>query len=173
MYYSAIHDLDVANGPGIRVTLFVSGCPHHCPNCFNKETWDFYYGKPFTEVAMSDLLEKLSKEQIKGFTLLGGEPFAPANQGACATILETVRAEFPSKDIWCFSGYLFDRDILRMAGRLPHTSRMLSCIDVLIDGPFVQKLKNPSLKFKGSENQRTIDVQESLKQERTVLLPGY
>lgn len=173
MYYSDIHNLDVANGPGIRVTLFVSGCPHHCLNCFNQETWDFCYGKPFTEKSMSDLLTMISKEQIKGFTLLGGEPFAPANQKTCADILERVKSEFPSKDIWCFTGYLFDRDILEMTRKLPDTLRMLSCIDVLVDGPFIQEQKNPSLKFKGSENQRTIDVKESLKQEKVVLMTGY
>lgn len=174
MYYSDIHNYDVANGPGIRVTLFVSGCPHHCIYCFNKETWDYKYGREFTQKDMEYILDLMRMPSIRGFTLLGGEPFAPPNQECCARILKRVKEEFPNKDTWCFTGYLYERDIISsMSKTYQSTNEMLKYIDVLVDGPFLQKYKNPSLLFKGSENQKTIDIKESIKQGREVLLDGF
>lgn len=174
MYYSGIHNLDVANGPGIRVSLFVSGCPHHCIYCFNKDTWSYDYGTLFDKKSMNTLLEMLSNPAIKGFTLLGGEPFSPNNQAECAKILKTIKDTYPQKQIWCFTGYLFEKEILNnMCNKYESTIEMLKYIDVLVDGPFLQTYKNPSLKFKGSENQKTIDVQASIKENKEILLEGF
>lgn len=174
MFYSGIHNLDVANGPGIRVSLFVSGCPHHCPYCFNKDTWDYNYGNKYTEETTKNLIELLGNQAIKGFTLLGGEPFAIQNQEQCAKLLKEIKEAYPEKQIWCFTGFLFDRDILNgMCKKYDSTNEMLKYIDVLVDGPFLQKYKNPSLLFKGSENQKTIDIQKSIKEGKEILLEGY
>ncbi|MBQ9887558.1 MAG: anaerobic ribonucleoside-triphosphate reductase activating protein [Lachnospiraceae bacterium] len=169
MNYATIKTHDVANGPGVRVSLFVSGCRHHCKGCFNSETWDFEYGKPFTEEVVEKLLEDLSPEYIKGFSLLGGEPFEPENQKVLCNVLERIKLAYPEKTIWCYSGYDFERHML--AGKLGDweiTKRMLNCIDILVDGEFVEALKNPSLRFKGSSNQRIIDVQKSLAADELV-----
>ena len=160
MNYAEIKNCDIANGPGVRVSLFVSGCTHHCPGCFNEVAWDFGYGKPFTEETIQTILDLLKPGYIRGLTLLGGEPFEPENQGAVVELLRRVRQTYPEKSIWAFSGYLFDRDIL--SGRLGDTREYLSYLDVLVDGPFVEAKKNLSLRFRGSENQRIIDVKESL-----------
>jgi anaerobic ribonucleoside-triphosphate reductase activating protein len=170
MNYATIKNCDIANGPGVRVSLFVSGCTHRCPGCFNEEAWDFNYGKPFTEETIETILKMLEPAHIKGLTLLGGEPFEPQNQPEIVKLLRRVKAEYPEKSIWSFSGYLFERDIL--AGRLgPQeiTNEFLSYLDVLVDGPFIQAKKNLSLRFRGSENQRLINVPESLKRGETVL----
>ena len=163
MHYAAIKDCDVANGPGVRISLFVSGCTHHCKGCFNQEAWDFDYGHPFTQDTIDRILKMLSPSYIKGLTLLGGEPFEPQNQGPIVDLLRQVKARFPEKSIWAFSGYLFDRDIL--SGRLGDweiTKEYLSYLDVLVDGPFVEAKKDLMLRFRGSSNQRLIDVQKSL-----------
>jgi anaerobic ribonucleoside-triphosphate reductase activating protein len=168
--YAAIKNCDIANGPGVRVSLFVSGCTHHCPGCFNEVAWDFGYGEPFTEHTIDMILEMLSPAHIKGLTLLGGEPFEPQNQGPIVELLRQVKSRYPEKSIWAFSGYLFDRDIL--AGRLGDkdiTDAFLSYLDVLVDGPFIQSQKNLSLRFRGSENQRLIDVPASLQAGQVVL----
>ena len=170
MNYATIKNCDIANGPGVRVSLFVSGCTHRCPGCFNEEAWDFNFGKPFTEETIETILKMLAPSHIKGLTLLGGEPFEPQNQPEIVKLLRRVKAEYPEKSIWSFSGYLFERDIL--AGRLgPQeiTNEFLSYLDVLVDGPFIQAKKNLSLRFRGSENQRLINVPESLKRGETVL----
>ena len=167
MNYAAIKNLDIANGPGLRVSLFVSGCTHRCPGCFNEVAWDFGYGEPFTQQTIDDLIKMLSANHIKGLTLLGGEPFEPQNQPAVVELLRQVKAQLPEKSIWAFSGYLFDRDIL--SGRLGDTSEYLSYLDVLVDGPFIAAKKNLSLRFRGSENQRLIDVPASLKTGEIVL----
>ena len=170
MYYATIKNCDIANGPGVRVSLFVSGCTHHCPGCFNQVAWDFDYGKPFTKETMDSILAMLQPGYIKGLTLLGGEPFEPENQPAVVELLRQIKAKYPEKSIWAFSGYLFDRDIL--AGRLGPweiTREYLSYLDVLVDGPFVESRKNLSLRFRGSENQRIIDVPASLAEKRIVL----
>lgn len=163
MNYANIKDFDIANGPGIRISLFVSGCTHHCKGCFNKEAWDFDYGQPFTQETIEQIIQMLKPAYVKGLTLLGGEPFEPQNQGAIVELLRRVKAEYPQKSIWAFSGYLFDKDIL--SGRLGDweiTKEYLSYLDVLVDGPFIEAKKDLMLRFRGSSNQRLIDVPKSL-----------
>lgn len=167
MHYATIKNCDIANGPGVRVSLFVSGCTHRCKGCFNEVAWDFSYGEPFTQQTIDIILSMLAPAHIKGLTLLGGEPFEPQNQGAIVDLLRQVKARFPQKSIWAFSGYLFEKDIL--SGRLGDTQEYLSYLDVLVDGPFVESKKDLSLRFRGSSNQRLIDVPASLAQGRTVL----
>ena len=170
MNYATIKPRDIANGPGVRVSLFVSGCTHRCKGCFNEVAWDFHYGEPFTQETVDSILQMLEPAFVKGLTLLGGEPFEPQNQGPIVELLRQVKAKYPDKSIWAFSGYLFDRDIL--PGKLgnPGTTReYLSYLDVLVDGPFVESKKNLSLRFRGSENQRLIDVQKSLESGSVVL----
>lgn len=170
MNYAEIKNCDIANGPGVRVSLFVSGCTHHCPGCFNQVAWDFDYGKPFTQETIDQILTMLKPGYIKGLTLLGGEPFEPQNQPAVVELLRQIKAKYPEKSIWAFSGYLFDRDIL--AGRLGPweiTREYLGYLDVLVDGPFVEGRKNLGLRFRGSENQRIIDVPASLAENQIVL----
>ncbi len=167
MNYAAIKNCDIANGPGVRVSFFVSGCTHRCPGCFNEVAWDFNYGEPFTQDTIDAILNMLRPNHIKGLTLLGGEPFEPENQGAIVELLRQIKKELPDKSIWAFSGYLFDKDIL--SGRLGDTREYLSYLDVLVDGPFVMEKKNLSLRFRGSENQRLIDVPASLDAGKIVL----
>ncbi|MBP3684293.1 MAG: anaerobic ribonucleoside-triphosphate reductase activating protein [Oscillospiraceae bacterium] len=167
MNYATIKNCDIANGPGVRVSLFVSGCTHRCPGCFNEVAWDFDYGEPFTQEVMDRILAMLRPPYVRGLTLLGGEPFEPQNQGPIVELLRRIRKELPEKSIWAFSGYLFDKDIL--SGRLGDTSEYLSYLDVLVDGPFIEAKKNLSLRFRGSENQRLIDVPASLKAGEIIL----
>ena len=170
MNYATIKNCDIANGPGVRVSLLVSGCTHRCPGCFNEVAWDFDYGQPFTEQTMDSIVEMLRPSYIKGLTLLGGEPFEPQNQGPIVELLRRIKAVLPEKSIWAFSGYLFDKDIL--SGRLGDweiTKEYLSYLDVLVDGPFVLAKKNLSLRFRGSENQRLIDVPASLQAGEIIL----
>ena len=170
MNYATIKNNDIANGPGVRVSLFVSGCTHRCPGCFNEVAWDFDYGQPFTQETINEILDMISRPHIKGLTLLGGEPFEPQNQPAIVELLRQIKAKYPEKSIWAYSGYLFDKDIL--AGRLGPkeiTDEYVSYLDVIVDGRFVESKKNLSLRFRGSENQRIIDVKESLKQKEVVL----
>jgi anaerobic ribonucleoside-triphosphate reductase activating protein len=167
MNYATIKNCDIANGPGVRVSLFVSGCTHRCKGCFNEVAWDFNYGEPFTEETINTILTMLRPAYVRGLTLLGGEPFEPQNQGAVVQLLRRIKREMPEKSIWAFSGYLFDKDIL--SGRLGDCSEYLSYLDVLVDGPFVEAKKNLSLRFRGSENQRLIDVPASLASGEIVL----
>lgn len=167
MNYATIKNCDIANGPGVRVSLFVSGCTHRCPGCFNEEAWDFAYGQPFTRGTQDTILSMLRPDYVRGLTLLGGEPFEPENQEAVLELLRRVRRELPEKSVWAFSGYLFDRDML--SGRLGDLREYLSYLEVLVDGPFVEKKKNLSLRFRGSENQRLIDVPASLAAGSVVL----
>ena len=170
MNYAAFRTHDVANGPGVRVSLFVSGCTHRCRGCFNAEAWDFSYGQEYTEELEGKILDALAPDYIKGFSLLGGEPFEPRNQGPIVELLRQVKAKYPEKSIWAFSGYLFDRDIL--SGRLGDwevTKEYLSYLDVLVDGPFIEARKNLNLRFRGSENQRLIDVPASLEAGQVIL----
>lgn len=163
MNYAEIKTFDIANGEGVRVSLFVSGCTHHCKNCFNKETWSFDFGKPFTREVEDQLIESLRPDYINGLSLLGGEPFEPSNQAALLPFLRRVRAELPEKTIWCYTGYLYDAELLSDSrARCEHTDEMLSLIDVMVDGEFVQELYDISLQFRGSSNQRIIDVPKSL-----------
>lgn len=170
MNYAEIKRTDVANGPGIRVSLFVSGCTHYCKGCFNSIAWDFNYGKEFTQQTIDDLMQMLSPSYIKGLTLLGGDPMEPSNIEGLLPLLRRVKEELPQKSIWCFTGYDFEQDVLgRMVNEVEGTKEFLSYIDVLVDGEFMEDKKSLSLKFKGSSNQRTIMVQESLQQNTLVL----
>ena len=170
MNYATIKPRDIANGPGVRVSLFVSGCTHRCPGCFNQEAWDFHFGQPFTQEVIDRILDDLAPSFVRGLTLLGGEPFDPRNQEPIVELLRQVKAKYPEKSIWAFSGYLFYRDIL--SGNLGDpaiTQEYLSYLDVLVDGPFVEAKKNLTLRFRGSENQRLIDVPASVKNGTVVL----
>ncbi len=170
MNYANIKKYDIANGPGVRVSLFVSGCTHHCPGCFNPETWDFNFGEPFDSDVINEILEALEPSYIRGFSLLGGEPFEYKNQTGLLPLLKEIRNRFPNKDIWCYTGYNFETDILEdMAKKWPETNEMLSYIDILVDGEFIEAKKDLALRFRGSSNQRIIQVQESLKQNKVIL----
>lgn len=163
MNYAALKKTDIANGTGVRVSLFVSGCRKHCKGCFNKETWDFNYGNQFDKNTMNEILEALDKNYIEGFSLLGGEPFEEENRGTVYHIVRSVRDSFPQKTIWCYSGKTYE-EILK------HSRNILECIDVLVDGEFIEEKKNLRLKFRGSENQRIIDVKKSLQSGSVVEL---
>lgn len=165
MYYGEIKECDIANGLGVRVSLFVSGCRHHCRECFNPETWNFSYGKPFTEDTKERIINLLKPEYIQGFSLLGGEPFEPENQIVLAPLLQEIVELYPEKDIWCYTGYLYDVD-LTPGGKVytEYTSDMLKCIDILIDGEFQIENKDITLRYRGSTNQRIIDVKKSGKE---------
>ena len=170
MNYATIKNCDIANGPGVRVSLFVSGCTHRCPGCFNEVAWDFNYGTPFTQETIDEILDMLRPDHIRGLTLLGGEPFEVQNQPALVELLRQVKAKYPKKSIWAYSGYLFDKDIC--TGRLGPkeiTEEYLSYLDVLVDGPFIQAQKDLRLRFRGSSNQRLIDVKASLAAGEVVL----
>ena len=167
MNYADIRPIDVANGPGVRTSIFVSGCTHHCKECFNPETWDFAYGQPFGGEQIQEILDCLSKPYIRGLSLLGGEPFEPQNQRAVLELVRAVRARFPEKDIWCYSGYLFEDLAASRVGE--HSRELLEQLDVLVDGPFVVGLKNLGLRFRGSCNQRILAVGPSLAQGAPVL----
>ena len=160
MNYADIKRVDVANGPGVRVSLFVSGCTHHCEGCFNPETWDFGFGKSFGQEQIDELLELMDKSYIRGLSLLGGEPFEPQNQEAVLDLVRQMKERLPGKDLWCYSGYLYERLASGQVG--DHAPELLGELDVLVDGPFVLAQKDLSLRFRGSRNQRIIDVQKSL-----------
>lgn len=170
MNYATIKNNDIANGPGVRVSLFVSGCTHRCPGCFNEVAWDFGYGEAFTQETINSILKMLAPAHIKGLTLLGGEPFEPQNQPEVLNLLRQVKEKYPEKTIWAYSGYLFDRDILACRlGPAEITKEYVSYLDVIVDGPFIQSRKNLSLRFRGSDNQRIIDVKASLASGEIVL----
>lgn len=170
MNYANIKKYDIANGIGVRVSLFVSGCTHHCKNCFNQETWDFLYGKEFTKEVEDEIINALKPGHIKGLTLLGGEPFEPRNQRGLINFLRRVKEELPNKDIWAYSGYTLDTDLLTGRARCEVTDEMLSYLDVLVDGEFIERLKDITLKFRGSSNQRLIDMKKTLAQKEIILL---
>jgi len=175
MNYAVIKKTDVANGPGVRVSLFVSGCTHGCKGCFNSEAWDFAYGSAYTSQTEAEILEALAPDYIRGLSVLGGEPMEPQNRGTVLELLRKVRQCCPQKDIWCYTGYDYERDLLRWAGEASpgggQVAELLSLIDVLVDGEFVEEKKNIRLRFRGSENQRLIDVRESGRQGRVVCMP--
>lgn len=161
MNYGAIKKTDVANGTGVRVSLFVSGCRNHCMGCFQPETWDFNFGQPFTKETEQEILKALEPSFISGFSLLGGEPFEPENQAVLAPFLEKIKQTYPKKDIWCWTGYILEKDLLQNCPKhTKFTDRMLACIDTLVDGPFILEQKNLMLEFRGSENQRIIRLHE-------------
>ena len=169
MYYAEIKNCDIANGPGVRVSLFVSGCTHHCKGCFNEVAWDFDYGEPFTQQTIRTILDMMKPGYIKGLTLLGGEPFEPQNQGPIVELLRQVKKAYPQKSIWAFSGYLYEKITSHTLGDWAVTQEFLSYLDVLVDGPFVEEKKNLALRFRGSENQRLIDMPATLASGKIVL----
>lgn len=166
MNYATIKPWDIANGPGVRVSLFVSGCTHHCPGCFNPEAWDFDYGQPFDEAVMAHILDLMKPGYIRGITYLGGEPFDPRNQAGLLALTEKIRAAYPDKSIWSFTGYVYGKNLPVVDGV---TDALLRQLDVLVDGPFIAAKKNLSLRFRGSENQRLIDMKKTLAAGETVL----
>lgn len=172
MYYGNIKNCDIADGLGVRVTLFVSGCTHHCRDCFQPETWDFHYGSEYTQDTEDRLIDMLSPSYIDGLTLLGGEPMEPCNQRELVRLLRRVRSTYPGKNVWCYTGYTLESDLLcDSRARCEVTDDLLGMIDVLVDGEFIPELKNISLAFRGSENQRLIDLNETLKTGSVVTLP--
>ena len=173
MHYSTIKDCDIANGIGVRITLFVSGCTNHCKNCFQPQTWDFDFGEPFTEETEEKLLQMLKPDYLNGLTLFGGEPMEPQNQRALVPFLKRVREAYPNKNIWCFTGFTYE--VLKTDGSHPRcevTDEMLSLIDVLVDGRYVDELKDLTLQFRGSSNQRLIDMVKTRKNGEVTLLPN-
>ena len=169
MNYANIKTHDIANGPGVRVSLYVSGCTHHCKGCFNPETWDHEYGDVFDERVADRIIKALEPEYIRGFSLLGGEPFDPKNSPEMAKFLKRVKETYPEKDIWCYTGYDFEKDLLTYkVGQMEEVCDMLACIDVLVDGRFIEKYKIIDLRFRGSTNQRIIDVKKSLETDELV-----
>ncbi len=172
MHYGEIKNCDIANGEGVRVTLFVSGCTNHCKNCFQPQTWDFNYGKPFTEETEAELFRLLSPRYIRGLTLLGGEPFEPENQRALLPFLRKLRRELPEKTVWAFTGFTWEE--LHTEGSHPRcevTDELLSLIDVLVDGRYVEELKDIGLRFRGSSNQRLLDLNATRASGKLTLLP--
>lgn len=170
MNYATIKEFDVANGPGVRVSLFVSGCTHHCKNCFNQEAWDFNYGNPFTQAEIDKIIKCLEPDYMKGLSLLGGEPFEYINQQGLLPLVRAFKEAYPQKNLWCYTGFDFEKDIkCDMMVKWPETRELISYIDILVDGKFVEELKDLKLRFRGSSNQRIIDVQKSLKADSVVL----
>lgn len=167
MNYANIKYIDTADGPGVRVSLFVSGCEIHCDGCFNKIAWDFDYGKPFTEIEENEILEACDKEYISGLTILGGEPFSPQNQKVIVELIKKFKEKFPKKTLWMYTGYVLDKDLLPGQRKYVEgvTGLILDSIDVLVDGPFIFAERNLSLKFRGSNNQRILD-KEKIKELR-------
>ena len=174
MYYGQIKKCDIADGPGVRVTLFVSGCTNHCPGCFQPETWDFGYGQPFTAETEQTLFAELRKPYVAGLTLLGGDPFEPENQRALVPFLHRVREQFPTKTVWAYSGFTLDGELLRDGShpRCEVTDEMLAMIDVLVDGRFIEAQKNITLRFRGSKNQLLIDLNKTRETGKIVLWEG-
>ena len=172
MNYADIKKVDVANGPGVRVSLFVSGCTHRCEACFNPETWDFDYGSPFGEAEIEKILTLLSPDHIRGLSLLGGEPFEPDNQRALLPFLHRLRQQLPDKTVWAFSGYTWEELTGQSRARCEATGALLSLVDVLVDGEFVEALRDISLRFRGSSNQRLLDVPASLAAGRPIPWEG-
>ena len=170
MHYGNIKNYDIADGEGVRVTLFCSGCTNRCEGCFQPETWDFCYGKEYTKETEDQLIQMLTNPNIQGLTLLGGDPFEPSNQRTLITLLRRVKQKLPTKDVWAYTGFVYEQDLLE--GQRKHTEvtdEMLSYIDVLVDGPFVIDQKDISLYFRGSTNQRVIDMPKTLKSGNVVI----
>ena len=174
MKYANIKKYDIANGPGVRVSLFVSGCKHHCKGCFNEIAWDFNYGKEFSSDVQDEIIAALKPDYIEGLTILGGEPFEPENQRGLLSFLKRVREELPKKTIWAYSGYVYEelsgKEVGTGRARCEVTDAVLACVDVLVDGEFMKDKKNISLQFRGSENQRILDVPFSLKEKCGIIL---
>lgn len=171
MNYGEIKKNDIANGEGVRTSLFVSGCRHHCKNCFNEQTWDFSFGKPFSEKTIKEIFDSCAPDWVNGLSLLGGEPFEPENQKVLLPFLAMFREHFPNKDIWCYSGFTIE-EITGKVNSRAHTEisvEMLKLIDVLVDGRFIEDKKDISLVFRGSSNQRVIDVKKTMDSKKLTL----
>lgn len=170
MNYADIKKADIANGLGVRVSVFVSGCNHHCKNCFNQEAWDFDYGKEFTEKEIDKVIKELDHPYISGLSLLGGEPLERVNQQGLLPLLRKVKEKCPEKNIWCYTGFTFDTDVMgKMYKNWEETPELLSYLDVIVDGKFEEDKKDIKLRFRGSSNQRIIDVKKSLKEKKAIL----
>ena len=172
MNYATIKWTDIANGEGVRISLFVSGCTHRCKNCFNQVAWDFAFGEPFNQAVMDRIFTELQSSCIAGLSLLGGEPLEPQNQAALYPFIQEVKRRFPEKTIWCYTGYVLDEKNGNLKERRKNTAvtkELISMFDVLVDGPFIERLKDIRLKFRGSSNQRVIDVQKTLQEGKCVL----
>ena len=169
MNYANIKTYSIENGTGVRVSLFVSGCTHHCKDCFNEQAWDFEYGNPFTADTENAVIEALAPDYMAGITLLGGEPMEPVNQRGLLPLLKRIRKELPQKTVWAYTGYVYE-DLLE--GGRAHcevTEELLSLCDILVDGPFIAEKKNISLRFRGSENQRIIELKATRETGKVVL----
>ena len=165
MNYATIKWTDIANGEGVRISLFVSGCTHRCKNCFNQIAWDFSYGEVFDEAVAEKILKELGESYITGLSLLGGEPLEPQNQEALYPFIQEVKRRYPDKTIWCYTGFVLDEktgELKEKDKNTPYTKNLIALFDVLVDGPFVEDLKDIRLKFRGSANQRLIDVKKTL-----------
>ena len=171
MHYGELKKCDIANGTGVRVTLFVSGCTNRCPGCFQPQTWDFCYGRPFTAETEAEIFSELDKSYVDGLTVLGGEPFEPVNQPTLTELLRRVKEAYPNKTVWCFTGFRLDDELLTDSSypRTDYTDEMLSYIDILVDGRFIQELKDISLQFRGSRNQRIIDMNRTREVDEIVI----
>lgn len=170
MHYCNIKDCDISNGPGVRVSLFVSGCRNHCPNCFQPETWNFEYGEMFTSNTVDEILKKLSPDYISGLTILGGEPMEPENQLFIYAFIQAIKPHIQNKTIWLYTGFTFEDFFNPSSRACRHAAQaILNDIDVLVDGKFVEELKDISLQFRGSSNQRIIDMKKTLKENKIVL----
>ena len=172
MNYATIKWCDIANGEGVRVSLFVSGCTHRCKNCFNEVAWDFSYGEPFDESVQTKILNELASDYIAGLSLLGGEPMEPQNQEALLPFVKKVKEMYPHKTIWCYTGCVLNERkgvFIEKNKNTPCTKELISCVDVLVDGPYIEELKDIRLKFRGSSNQRVIDVKKTLSSKKIVL----
>ena len=170
MYYADLKKVDIANGEGVRVSLFVSGCRHHCKGCFNEIAWNFKYGKEFTEETVNEIMKELDHDYVEGLSLLGGEPLEPENQTALADLVEKVKEKYPNKNIWCYTGFDFEKDIAPECEKSNVTKKLISNIDVVVDGKFDETKMDRKLKFRGSSNQRIIDVPETLKNRHIKLI---
>ncbi len=172
MKYASIKKCDVANGTGIRVSLFVSGCHHHCKGCFNVDAWDFNFGKEYTEETEESILKALDRDYIQGLSLLGGEPLEHVNQQKLVSLVKKVKERYPNKTIWCYTGYKFDDDVMgKMYNSWDETKELVSNLDIVVDGKYDENLRDLNLKFRGSSNQRIIDVQKTLESNEIVLVP--
>lgn len=170
MNYAAVKYCDIANGLGCRTVLFVSGCRNACKGCFQPETWAFDYGKPFDEAIQKEIMDSLAPDYVQGITLLGGDPFEEENQRALLPFMKELKAKYPNKDVWAYTGYIFDKDLIKGGRKYTEaTDELLSTIDVLVDGPFIEERKNIMLKFRGSDNQRVINLKETIGKQQIVL----
>lgn len=170
MNYAAVKYCDIANGLGCRTVLFVSGCRNACKGCFQPETWAFDYGKPFDEAIQKEIIDSLAPDYVQGITLLGGDPFEEENQRALLPFMKELKAKYPNKDVWAYTGYIFDKDLIEGGRKYTEvTDELLSTIDVLVDGPFIEERKNIMLKFRGSNNQRVINLKETIDKQQIVL----